>query len=363
MSKSIHNRGNPHAQTWVVCERPFPGDAAKGFLYSSPSGYVFDKMMHDAGIHDYYLTCRFNDLEDRYCATIVENDLNHYKPPTVITLGDTGKHFCPELRSKPKKGNEERAELDKYAGSLLTSSLLRYEHFILPTYGPDKIIQDWSLRDIVVSLDLGKVTSELFNLRRTGRLKPLPNPQLEYNLSFNETIAYLKFFETSKLLSVDIETVYPNKKSAYWPHPGYPITIGIANSSALGISFNLFWEDPEQNLMLWRQLDATLRGKSILGQNFYNFDFPRLVSLGYDIDLDMVQDTMIRHHVLWPELPHKLQFLTRQYTRQPYYKDEGHKWNLKDMSSLRRYNCLDVVVTYEVYEKQFEEFKERSYLL
>jgi hypothetical protein len=57
-----------------------------------------------------------------------------------------------------------------------------------------------------------------------------------------------------------------------------------------------------------------------------------------------------------------LQFLTRQYTREIFYKDEGHSWNLKNMNKLRRYNCLDVCVTYEVYDEQEEEFKRRGHL-
>ena len=85
-------------------------------------------------------------------------------------------------------------------------------------------------------------------------------------------------------------------------------------------------------------------------------------SLGFNISLEKVQDTLLRHHILWPELSHKLQFMTRQYTREPYYKDEGHGWSVKYMDRLRRYNCLDVCVTYEIYEAQEQEFKERPHL-
>jgi hypothetical protein len=55
--------------------------------------------------------------------------------------------------------------------------------------------------------------------------------------------------------------------------------------------------------------------------------------------------------------------MTRQYTREPYYKDEGHGWSFKDMRKLKRYNALDVTVTYEVYLAQEQEFKERPHLI
>jgi hypothetical protein len=65
---------------------------------------------------------------------------------------------------------------------------------------------------------------------------------------------------------------------------------------------------------------------------------------------------MVAHHVLWPELPHKLEFLAMQYTREPYYKDEGRKWRPSEgKAKLMRYNCKDATVTYEVFLKELEE--------
>jgi len=66
--------------------------------------------------------------------------------------------------------------------------------------------------------------------------------------------------------------------------------------------------------------------------------------------------------LLWAELKHTLQFQTRQYTREPYYKDEGHGWNIKDMRQLKIYNCKDTMVTYEIYECQLLELAERGLL-
>lgn len=364
--KNIYNKGNPGSSIWVVVERPYEKDAEKGYVFSSGLGYVFDNMMREAGIFDYYVTSRAPDLDDKHSYSIIENEINHYHPQIIIPLGNAGQFFCPELANKPKKNEEEKTELEKYAGSLLTSKLIQHPHWIIPSFPPDKIVQDWSLRDITVSLDLGKAKSELDYFRKFGRLEGLPARELKYNLSFDETVAFLDYFSTrakeGKLLSIDIESIYTNKKSAFYPHPGYPISIGIADSPNLGVSFNLWWPDVQQNIKLWRKLDEVFSNSRHLGQNYFGFDFPRLRSLGFTINDELITDTMIRHHVLWPELPHKLQFQTKQYTRQPYYKDEGKRWSAKELTSLRRYNCLDVCVTYEIYLKQEEEFNERPYL-
>lgn len=84
--------------------------------------------------------------------------------------------------------------------------------------------------------------------------------------------------------------------------------------------------------------------------------------MGFSFNLDNIFDTKLRHHILWPELPHKLQFLTKQYTRQPYYKDEGKNWSPRSKTKtleLLRYGALDTVVTYEVFNGQEQEFLER----
>jgi hypothetical protein len=375
MPKEIHSKGDPHSQIWVTVDEPYQKDAEKGFLFSSGLGYIFDKMMKEAGITDYYVTCRKPDLEDKSSYRIIENDLNHYRPPLIIALGNTASYLCKEVRdANTRKGrrsakeiagllieNEEETPLDKYAGSLLCSNLLTYPHYIIPSYLPDSIMADWSLRDIIVSLDLGKAKSELDYYKQNGLIQPLPDRKLLYDLSFFEILKLLDYFEHScSLLSVDIETVYCKKNSFFYPHIGYPTCIGIASSRDLGISFPLFRESEYEQIILWRKLDKLFKEKKILGQNFFEFDVSRLNCLGFDIPLSNIVDTRIRHHILWAELPHSLQFMTRQYTRQPFYKEDGKQWSMKDMSGLRRYNCLDVTVTMEVFEQQEIEIKERG---
>src|SRR5438445_3198407 len=58
-------------------------------------------------------------------------------------------------------------------------------------------------------------------------------------------------------------------------------------------------------------------------------------------------------------MSHKLDFLGMQFTRQPYWKDDGKSWNLREgMSKLKRYNALDASVTLEVFLRQTEELIE-----
>lgn len=368
----IKPKGSPFSQVWVVVEQPYPQDVSKGYIFSEGLGYVFDRMMQDAGINDYYVISRRSDFEHPDTYTVVESLANQFKPPIIIPLGNSLGFFCPETKKKTKqsKGSktqlEEEADLEKYSGSLLTSGLLHYPHYICSTVPPDVVVRDWSIRDICTSLDLGKAKSELDYFKQHGVLEELPKRNLVHDFDepggFARLLDWLKSYEQSKLLSVDIETIYPNKKSLLWPHPGLPVTLGMAASSKEGISFRLFREDRTETRDLWLAVEKLLKRLSILGQNFFDFDAPRLGNLGFIIDYDKINDCIIRHHILWPELPHKLQFQTRQYTREPYYKDDGHHWNFKDMKRLMRYNALDCCVTYEVYEQQEVEFADRPHL-
>jgi len=290
----------------------------------------------------------------------VESKLSQYTPPLIIVMNEVGGDFLPELTVK---GEESKGQLQKYAGSLMCSTKLKWEHYMIPMYGPDRCVANWVERNVTTYIDLQKVKDELEYFKKHGTLQPLPERKLVYgDLTLENILQSFDRFRGAKILSVDIETVYPKAGSAFLPHPGYPITIGIADSSDYGISFNLFRDNPGENRILWRALESLLRQSSILGQNFFNFDALFLEVLGFSVSLERVQDTLLRHHILWPELSHKLQFMTRQYTREPYYKDEGHGWSIKHMDRLRRYNCLDVCVTMEIYEQQELEFQQRPQL-
>jgi hypothetical protein len=359
----IGPRGSPNNPLWIILERPLSTDTVKNELLSGGLGYVFEKMLTEArlSLSDCYVVARRGDLDKPGDFCVSDLSFDQFHPPLLLVLDEAGGFFLPdELKIK---GEFSRGQLQKYAGSLLQSKMLQYPHYMMPIYGPQYCVANWTERNVTTYVDLQKLRDELEYWKKNKTLRSLPERKLVYgDLRIDEVLQHLQRFRNSHILSVDIETVYPRAGSTFLPHPGYPITIGIADSTTHAISFNLFRNDPNENRTLWRELDLVFKGSRILGQNFFNFDALFLESLGFRIKLDGVADTLIRHHILWPELSHKLQFMTRQYTREPYYKDEGHHWSIKHMDRLRRYNCLDVCVTYEIYEQQEEEFKQRPHL-
>lgn len=375
----ISQNGNPGAKIWLVIERPFPRDIEKGYLFSSGLGYVFNQMWKDAGIPiQPYIYSLKPDTEKTYDDFEVlqefQNEVDTYQPPLIGTIGKRATALlCPEtiLKKKGKKNANQEAEasLDKYSSSLLTSPFISHQHYCIPQLSPADIASNWSYRNIAVSIDLGRIKDEYEVFNRKGVLQPLPQRTLTLAPDYYELMQiFYNFQEGYKdgsitYLSNDIETIRPPKGSKTHPHhPGFPYTVALAPSPGYGVSFSLWDYEPVQLVQIWRELVYLLQNIPIIGQNFFSFDAHFYEALGFKINLSSTQDTLIRHHILWPELEHKLQFLTKQYTRQPFYKDEGKHWSPKQKKSLMHYNALDATVTYEVYLGQENDFNDRPYL-
>jgi hypothetical protein len=353
------DKGRPESKLWFVLESPFGSDIPKLELMSGGMGSAWRKMLYEARIDpdQCYFTSRCPDTDVKGFVDTA-GKLNHYQPPLVCVLGYCAGAFLSELKVK----DEGKPPMQKWAGSLLTSDKLTYPHYCIPLYDPAFMMADWTERNVTTYVDLQKIKDELDHWQKFGVLKPLPERTLIYHdIPLDELLAYIERFSTSQYISNDIEN--PTYKSElYKPHPGYPFLLGLADSPSFGISFRLFRDSPSENRILWRSLDRLYKSCTLIGQNFFNYDALFHNALGFNIDLNRVQDTLIRHHILWPELSHKLQFLTRQYTREPYYKDENHSWTMKNLNRYRRYNAMDATVTYEVWLGQEEEFNNKPHL-
>jgi hypothetical protein len=367
----IGSKGNPSSDVWVIVNQPLSGDVDKGYIYSAPTGYVFDKMMQDAGIPDYHVICQRPDTDNLNTGGSWESQLNHYKPTFIIPLDNAGKFLCDQLkptRHSSKVNSADASEISKYAGSILTSDKIQWPHYIVPTIGPIDIIKQWKLRDIIVSCDLGKVAAELEFFKSNNRtLQELPKIEAKIDFeSFDELLYILNEMHHAEWVSNDIETIYPKAPTKTIPSqfykilPGYPITIGLAVNTTSGISFDLFRDSTIETRELWKTLAKLLKNVRSVGQNFFNFDANFYEMLGFVLPLKDCRDTMILHHLLWAELPHKLQFLARQYTRHPFWKDEGAGWSIKNMRGMKIYNVKDVCATLEIFHKEMEEIAERG---
>ena len=377
MPNVIAHSGSPSSPIWVVVNTPFKRDAEDGILFSCPFGWVYKKMWEEAGLGNItpFIMSLRPDLDtplDDY--TAIQNFqalVNAYKPPILLPTGKIATALlCPEtiLRKKGKKNataSAPEASLDKYSSSLLVSPFIQYEHYAIPQLSPDDIVGNWAYRNIGIFIDLGRVRDEYAYYTKCGSLQPQTQRELICQPTYYELMDILQKFREPKLgyLSNDIETIRSRGKgSAFINHPGFPYTNSFADSPFFGVSYS-FWDyEPWQSVNIMRETDYLYTNVPQIGQNYFSFDSHFLEALGFTVCLDKCQDTLIRHHILWPELEHKLQFQTKQYTRQKFYKDEGKGWSPKNKKQLFHYNALDSTVTFEIFLAQEDEFNDRPQL-
>jgi len=367
----IKDYGDPQNPIWVVMNAPYPKDAEQGWILSGGYGFNFKKTWKLGGAPDPYITSANNDLSSTFDSKrdfpLLLARINQYQPKLIVSLGDEMTELLAPITVQK---NKKASALAKWAGSLCTSPDVKYPHYVIGSYDPQFVSTNWAYHEIQGYIDFGRVRSEFEFIRHNGFINPLPIRTLITNPTYDALCDYLRFLLDShtngKLpyVSSDIETIRPKKNSYYHllGHPGYLYTLSLAPSPKEAISYCL-WDYPkEQAFRIWSLTNEVLDKVPQIGQNYFTFDSHHLEAFGLRICLARCSDTMVRHHILWPSLQHKLQFQTRQYTREPYYKDEGKVWSSRFKQPLMRYNCLDSCVTYEVWEAQELEFNDRPYL-
>lgn len=176
------------------------------------------------------------------------------------------------------------------------------------------------------------------------------------NPSYKEALDFIGKMKADKRgVSYDIETI--NHETACH---------GIANSPNLAMCINLRdltanrYTVKEELAILYALQDLfdfnVRTGRPNIAQNGL-FDSSWIWRKDY-LRFQCTHDTLLAHHLLYPTLPHKLAYLTAQYTLHPFYKDEGKTWREGgDVDKFWRYNCKDAALTYAIAMAEVEELK------
>lgn len=204
-----------------------------------------------------------------------------------------------------------RAGIGSIRGAVAESTLVPGLK-VLPTYHPASVLYQWSTRGTVIA-DFVKANSERKRLEivRPSRVVHV-NPSIE---DIEATTQQL-LANPPTLLAPDIETLN-----------GQIRCIGFAwsRSDALVVPFiksldgTHYWFDEQDELRAWACVRALLESAiPKVGQNFL-FDLQYLTRAGIS-PRNCQHDTMLLHHVLYPELPKGLGFLSSVYCNEFAYK-------------------------------------------
>lgn len=369
-------RGRTESSLAYVGEAAGADEDACGLPFMGASGRENDRMLVESGFsypqNEMYFTNVYktrppDNKIDRLSELGIPNDLferqffeelNFYRPTIILAAGKTATNLlCPFTVPKEKRNGQKKEDgFGKWRGSLLSSPLLPWPHYVIPVYHPAFVLRSWSERQISV-LIYSRAKEELQFYAQNSILKDLPSRTLRYDPSYDEVSWYLReCLAQPEPVSLDIEMLYAQKKKLNL-NIRYVNILGIARSAYDGLAFSPFEFSGSQRIALLRLYNRVLVTKAQIGQNFTIFDCHWLRSLGFRPNLGLVSDTLVRHHTLWPELEHSLAFMCMQYTREPFYKDQGKIWPFgANVKQIRKYCCRDVCVTYEVHNEQDREF-------
>jgi DNA polymerase I-like protein with 3'-5' exonuclease and polymerase domains len=231
-----------------------------------------------------------------------------------------------------------QTSIEKWRGTVLPCSLVPGRK-VLGTYHPAAALRTYPWTYIIEhDLRRARRESSTPDIRRPDR-KFLINPTLI------EAVEYID--SLGDPISVDIETIGMETIACVGisDHPSRAICIPFIGGRLL----------PSELAYVWRRLDTLFRSRGIIGQNI-QFDLTRLERYGFRFPR-IAFDTMLAHHLLYPEFDHDLGFITSIYTEEPYYKDEIS-------TDLWPYNCKDAACTYEAYlglQKELRQTNQEGY--
>lgn len=178
---------------------------------------------------------------------------------------------------------------------------------VLPTYHPAAVLRQWSWRPIVVSdLMKGWREAQWPEIRR-------PKRAIKINLTLPEILAWTEITLQHRpaFLSADIETGAGQIKCiSFAKSKGEAMVVSFVDQGKPGYSY---WDDPRDEAQAWDCVRALLESNiPKVGQNFI-YDLQYLTRVGIR-PRNCIQDTMLLHHSMFPELQKGLGFLGSIYS-------------------------------------------------
>src|SRR5262245_9879035 len=308
----------------IVGARPGRDEVQTGIPFSGPSGQLLWRLLGVPRTEVYTTNVRRDFSASNPTPTPAE--ISEVLPALRSELEQTVSNVIIAVGAQALSALTGQTSIEKWRGSILNSTLLPGRK-VIGTYHTAAALREWYLTYII--------EHDLRRARRESNYPHIVRPPREFlvNPSLDAAVSFLD--SLGDPVSVDIETRGQDVVC---------VALSDDPSRAICIPFTDGRLEPTEIMYLWRRLDNIFRTRGIIGQNI-QFDVSRLERLGFYIErIDF--DTMLAHHLLYPEFPHDLGFITSIYTQEPYYK---HEIESDTLEGFWRYNCKDAAFTYEAY--------------
>jgi len=322
--------GPEKARIAIVGEAPGAHEDQQLKPFVGPVGGVMEQCLHAAGLirSEVYLT---NVVKVRP----PKNDITPFFNPTTGQFTDDGLGWVNELHRELSdlnpnvivaSGATAMAALVgihkemKYRGYFFESQGLGRTFKVIPTIHPSAALRGQYIYRHIIAADLKKAREH----SDTPELKR-PERQLVWNFQHvHEVMEWLDYYEHQPLVCFDIEVL------------NYEVScIGFSSAPDVAISVPLDsrWSLQEEALILKGLQRVLGNSNSVKVAQNGIFDIHFLLTRSGIEVRGPVADTMIAHHILYPELPKGLAFLVSVYGgTQRYYKDMVKFNNIKGES-------------------------------
>jgi len=241
-------------------------------------------------------------------------ELSRVQPNIVIALGAvalwamTGLSKIGDIRGVTSEG--------KLAPPSRTSLSIK----VLATYHPATVLAKWAYKPVVTA-DLIKALDESYtpDVQHTERDIWI-HPTIADIIAFDKLVQALPY---GSLLTYDIETAHNDITTiGFSISDKLSISIPFVDHSKLGHSY---WNTPIREKAVWNYIRSWLGNKALrkLAQNG-TYDIMWLARIGIQVR-GSIEDTMILHHAMQPELQKGLGFLGSLYTKEQAWKLLGKR--------------------------------------
>lgn len=374
MPNYVPGFGNPKAKLLICGEAPGYEEDQQERPFVGPSGeFLFDEILKELNVERsevwttnvYKFRPPNNQLRliSQVCNPDEQIDklwreINEINPNCILALG--GHAF------KILSGREG---ISKWRGSIITTHDGNYKLVgtihpanIVRSQGDKKAVGDYKyypyIWKFIFKQDAAKAVDQ-------AKCKESTSPQ-RYVKVIRDSMELSRVIQANKHLkrmASDIESInhIPVCMSLAWSkHEAYVVPLfNKLHSLHIG---NIPLSDQS---FMWQQLDALLKEKEIVGQN-YKYDQEKMEMLGFTYrrgPFPIYSDTMLKTHTIIPELPEKnMAMIQSIWTEMPFHKDEGKEFRIgKDnINVLFNYGGLDALSTWETDDTQDQDLKDMS---
>lgn len=374
----VPGTGNPYPKLIVIGEAPGEDEDEQREPFVGRTGKLVKQMLSLAGMDPnevYYTNVEKYRPPDNKLKRMVEYGKRPFEDVDLLwkemdNLKDTacaalvlGGHSLAALTGKQGKNNG----ISVWRGSIMDN--LRYtdnEIKVIPSYHPAFILRQGDEGSTPIdSSAIAYVQLDFIRAVQQSRFRgfKLPSPNLEICKSDKQLRRFFKQYHVrgrGDRVSIDIEST----KGACIPtcigfafNKDHGLSVPLLAVGDVGISIN-------ELAKIWKTIaeffdDESLR---IIGQNF-KFDYKKLYNTcRIKLPRKVWFDVGMCAHILYPEFPKGLDFLTSVWTEHPFYKHELKFFDpsIDSFDDILYYNAKDVVVPFEIHEKMLEELKERN---